>query len=278
MKSPERQLSASSTPKPPKAPMRKPGRLTLLGGVLAVAGLLAAGLFYMNGNGSSAPGTATTVATVNVLVAGHDITYRSVVGASDVSIKAMYASDVPAGAYTKLGDLKAKGAVATVNIPAGTAITASEMVSSADALIGVQVPSFLPIPPGYIAMTIPTGNLQGVAGYIQPGDYIIMVASHGAVVRTVYTQIHVIRIGPATFGTGSTAPAPTAAADSLTIVVTQCQSEYIIWLMANTTLRYNLESPSDYTGTADKDTSCPSITSAGGVTAKDIAAKWPGLA
>jgi Flp pilus assembly protein CpaB len=127
-------------------------------------------------------------------------------------------------------------------------------------------------------MTIPTSEEQGVAGYIQPGDYITIVATHGAVVRTVYTQIHVIRIGLATFGTSGNAPAPTNIASSLTIVVTQCQAEYIIWLLSNTQLRYTQESSSDYTGTVDKDVACPSIESAGGVNAKNIELKWPGLA
>jgi Flp pilus assembly protein CpaB len=271
----DKKANATGAPKPAKAPGRKPGRLTLLGGVLAIGGLLLAGMVYMNGNGSA---SAPSGATSGVLVATHDISYRQVVLASDLIVKQMYASDVPTGAYAQLSDLKAKGSVATVNIPAGTPITASEMVQSADALIGVQVPSFLPIPPGFVAMTIPTGEEQGVAGYPQPGDYITVVATHATVTRTVYTQVHIIRIGLATFGTGSTAPAPSAVASSLTILVTQCQAEYMIWLLANTTLRYTLESNSDYTGAADKDASCPSIESAGGVTAKDISTKWPGLA
>jgi pilus assembly protein CpaB len=266
----------ANSAKPVKVGRAKPGKLTILGGVLAVGGLVIAGMVTLNGGGgaqSTAGGAQTTV-----LVATHDLSYREVVMASDLTPKSMYTADVPAGAYTNLSDLKRLGSVATVNIPAGTPITASEMVSSADALIGVSVPSFLPIPPGYVAMTIPTGEQQGVAGYIQPGDYIAVVATHGSTTRTVYTQLHVIRTGPATFGTGTSAPAPTATADSLTIVVTECQSEYIIWLLANTTLRYNLESNSDYTGTADKDKSCPSVESAGGVTAHDISVKWPGLA
>ena len=251
-----------------------PGKLTLLGAALAVIGLVVAGGVYLTGASGVAPSGAQTT----VLVARQAIAYRQVVTAADLVSKQIYTIDVPTGAYTQAGDLKTNGSVAALNIPVGTVITASAMVQSADALISLQVPSFLPISPGYVAMTIPTGEEVGVAGYIQPGDYITLVSTHGTVTRTVYTQIHVIRIGLATFGSASSAPAPTNVASSLTIVVTQCQSEYLIWLMANTQMRYNLESSSDYTGMADKDPSCPTIASAGGVTAKDVAAKWPGLA
>ena len=217
-KDPKNTTAGSSGPKGGK----KPGRMTLIGAGLAIVGLLVAVLVYFNSSSSPAAPAAGGERTA-VLVATHDISYRQVVLASDVTLKQMYSSDVPTGAYTAVADLKSKGAMATVNIPAGTPLTASELVTSSDALIGATVPAFLPIPPGYVAMTLPTGEQQGVAGYIQPGDYVIIVATKGAVTRTVYTQIHVIRTGMAQLSTASTSTsqAPTTAASSLTIVVTE---------------------------------------------------------
>ena len=78
---------------------------------------------------------------------------------------------------------------------------------------------YLPIPKGYVALTIPTSEQQGVADYIQPGDYISVIAtvsSAGKVAaKTIFTQLHVIKVGmQGTTGSSS--------ATSLTVVVTQC--------------------------------------------------------
>ena len=39
------------------------------------------------------------------------------------------------------------------------------------------VSEYLRIPKGYVALTIPTSEQQGVADYIQPGDYISVIAT-----------------------------------------------------------------------------------------------------
>src|SRR5260370_41784574 len=81
---------------------------------------------------------------------------------------------------------------------------------------------FLPIPSGYVALTIPTSEQQGVADYIQPADYISVVATVSASAKvaanTIFTQIHVIRVGIAgAVGATSTS----SAASILTVVVSQ---------------------------------------------------------
>src|SRR5205807_7111757 len=40
-----------------------------------------------------------------------------------------------------------------------------------------SAPAYLPLAKGYVAMTIPTGEQQGVAGHISVGDYITVIAS-----------------------------------------------------------------------------------------------------
>jgi hypothetical protein len=64
----------------------------------------------------------------------------------------------------------------------------------------------------------------------------------------------------------------------MTLVLTQCQSEFINWFMVNATVKYTLESYKDYRPQDTKtDPTCPSVDAATGVRAADINARWPGL-
>ena len=65
---------------------------------------------------------------------------------------------------------------------------------------------------------------------------------------------------------------------SLTVVVTQCQAEYINWFLANGAIKYTLESYKDYTPRdIAVDSSCPNVDAAGGVTINQVTQKWPGF-
>jgi Flp pilus assembly protein CpaB len=134
---------------------------------------------------------------------------------------------------------------------------------------------YLPIPKGYVALTIPTSEQQGVADYIQPGDYISVIAtvtSGGRVaVKTIFTQLHVIKVGTQSSSSSS-------SASSLTVVVTQCQAEIITWFLTYAALKYSLESYQDYApGSQGPDPKCPSVGDAKGVTLQVIQANYPTL-
>jgi len=129
--------------------------------------------------------------------------------------------------------------------------------------------------------------VQGVAGYVQAGDFIDIVAvvtprnAQTANVRTIYSNVRVIRVGPAvpTSGGATAASQQTGGlASSLTIAVTQCQAEFINWFVANAQVRYTLLAYQDYQVTpAAADTTCPKAGSAAGVLEADIRKNWPGL-
>lgn len=219
-----------------------------------------------------------------VVVAARDLNIRVAIQPADLTVVQYHEGDVPPGAFAKVSDVG--GVVAAVNIKKGQPVTANIVLNSADAVLGPQT-AFLPIPTGFVALTIPTGEQVGVAGYIQVGDYISLVAAVPGKtannIRTIYTNIPVIRIGTAPPSAaaatpGTTPPQTGGLTTSLTVVVTQCQAEYISWFMANASLRYTLESYKDYQP-QDKtqDPTCPSVTSAKGVTQADIAKQWPGL-
>jgi len=131
---------------------------------------------------------------------------------------------------------------------------------------------------GYVALTIPTSEQQGVADNIQPGDYIAIIASVTSGIKvatlTVFANVHVIRVGtPAAAGAGS------SSANSLTVVVTECQAEYITWFLNNASLKYALESYQDYlpAGSQTKDPQCPNASSTKGVTQELVQKTFPTL-
>lgn len=267
------------------------GRLFIIVGLL-VAILGAGGLFFVStliGGGGGGGGGPTT----KVVTAASNIPLRHQLVAGDLTLTAVSGTNV--NVFTNIKD--AETLVTQIAITKGEIITADMLVKDPGLVTGAAV-QYLPLATGYVAMTIPSSEQQGVAGNIAVGDYITMVASASVsifqttpvggtqqvgppkfVVKTIFTNIHVIRLGP----TQPPAPAANGASSattststgqqvgvtsSLTIAVTQCQAEYITWFLANTTVRYTLEAFPDYLKTPPTADSlgCGDVTKTPGVT------------
>jgi len=72
-----------------------------------------------------------------------------------------------------------------------------------------------------------------------------------------------------------------AGQTSLTVVVNECEAEYLTWFLAKANLRYTLENFADYnkgtTNNPQQDTACPIDTATGVTNAiRPAAAKTPG--
>jgi Flp pilus assembly protein CpaB len=240
---------------------------TLLGILLALLVFGAFILVALNaGNASNGP-------TLSVVVATKDLQPRLPITGDSL---AMQTISVPAAYpkvyFSRMSDVQ--GTVPLVPISSGQAVTVNDVAKPSQAL-GAQS-EYLPIPHGYVAITIPTSEQQGVANFIQQNDYISVIAtvSTGTKVasKTIFTDLHVIRVG--TQGSGSN-----TSASSLTVVVTECEAEVITWFLTYAALKYSLESYQDYllTGTANPDPKCPSVGAAQGVTLQFMQATYPGL-
>lgn len=239
---------------------------TLLGIFLALLVIVAFVLVALNASQASSSPLQT------VVVAAKQLQPRVPIGAGDLSTRAL---NVPAN-YPKVyfaSVQEVAGMVPLVTIVPGEVVTSNDVVKTNQAL-GSQS-QYLPIPKGYVALTIPTSEQQGVAEYIQPDDYISIIAtvSSGTKVatKTIFTQLHVIKVGTAS-STGA------AAATSLTVVVTECEAEVITWFLTYAALKYSLESYKDY-APADQnpDPKCPTVNDAKGVTLQFIQAAYPTL-
>jgi pilus assembly protein CpaB len=284
----------------PPRPRASGGRLFIIvGAVLALVGFGAA--VALGSLGGSKGGSSVSGPTVLAVYAAKDISLRTTITSSDqVTVKAVPGSVLSGDAITIDGSLanqstakqqdaafkQTKDLIAEVNIKAGTPLLASMLAKSGDIVSGLQA-AYLPIPQGYVAFTMPTSEQIGVAGYIQPGDYISVVAQAGtqqtAAVVTVFPNLRVLRVGPANLqvtGAGGNqtqaAASPGANASSITVVVTPCQAELLKWLQTQTQLSYELESYKDYQpAPTGPDASCASVNSTKGITAQDITSRYP---
>jgi Flp pilus assembly protein CpaB len=140
-----------------------------------------------------------------------------------------------------------------------------------------------------------------VAGHITLGDYITVIASASLTIfntgssqptgppkvvsKTVFTNVRVIGLGPATSNVqpasgattvGGTQPSNGGVTSSLTIELTQCDAEFFVWFLGNTQLRYTLESVNDYLASppTGPDVNCSTIDAAHGVSQKEVEARY----
>jgi pilus assembly protein CpaB len=246
------------------------GRLYIVvGAVLAVlAFALAAGI-------ASLPLIQGTSGGTRIVVASHDIKARTKIVASDLTLASF--NPAPPQSFTVASQVEGKGA--KVDIVAGQPVTANLIAPSGDLLSNSDV-AYLPIATGWVAITVPTGELVGVGGYVQVGDRITMLATISTsafgqspgrnVVLTVFRDVPVLRVGPANSGTGTG-----QVTSSLTVLMTACDGEYLYWLLNNASMKYELESYHDYQGIPTQpDTKCPGVSSATGVGPKDVDARW----
>lgn len=243
---------------------------TLLGILLAI--LVIAAFVLVAINASAGQGTAQQT----VVVATRDLQPRIPIDAAALEMKSIPVAGYPASLFFhNFADVK--GMVPLVTIVSGEPIT-SNVIAKPGAALGAQS-EYLPIPSGYVALQLPTSDLQGVGGNIQPDDYISIIATvenNGKIAtKTIFHDIHVIRVGSAS--TGGAAAAATAS--SLTVVVTYCESEFITWFLTYASLKYELESYHDYqpSGSQASDPTCPGLTSAKGVTLQTVQAAFPSL-
>ncbi len=265
------------------ARQRRP--FTILGMLIAFITLAAFIFLAVRGGGAGA--VIPLSGDVSVVIAKVDIPARATITTDLLTVAKLNGKDVPPQSFRAIADVAGgkTARFALIDIKANQPVLANALVNSAD--LAAPQPSFLPIPQGFVAMTIPTSEEQGVAGYIQPGDYIGIIATvdKGAntASKTIFNNVHVIRVGTATvtITPGRNGPTATRVASggssSLTVVVNQCDAEYLTWFLAKTNLRYTLENFKDYDkGTANNPqqaAACP-IDKAEGVTNADVAKRF----
>jgi Flp pilus assembly protein CpaB len=259
--------------------------------------LLAAGGVYLLGSLGGGGGIGGSNQTV--VVASKAIPLRHRIVKDDLTTLKVSTNVIKT--YSNPSDLV--GLIAEIQISSGSVITSDMLARDIGLVSAGSAPEYLPLAPGYVALTIPTGEQQGVAGHITLGDYFTVVASGnltvffkpkaggaatsqvnvGQVSKTVFTNVRVIGLGPATSNlqpAGGTAVGGTQASNggvtsSITVEITQCDAEFFTWFVNNTQLKYTLESVADYAkAPSAPDPTCPDVLAAHGVGPTQVEARY----
>jgi Flp pilus assembly protein CpaB len=279
----------------PARPRPGGGRLFIIVGLL-LAVLAGAGVFFLgnlSGGGAIGGGPTTTV-----VIAKQAIPLRHAITADDLDTAKVSGAFTSANnTYSNKSDVL--NLIAEIQITKGSVITSDMLAKDIGLVPSGAAPAYLPLASGYVAMTIPTGEQQGVAGHITLGDYFTVIASASIAVfntsvapatgppkvisKTVFTNVRVIGLGPATANVqpaggattiGGTGPVG-GVTSSLTIELTQCDAEYFTWFLNNTQLKYTVESFHDYlTAPTAADPTCPTVQAAQGVSQKEVEARY----
>lgn len=217
----------------------------------------------------------------SVVVASQDIQSRAPIDAGMIAVRQLPAGAVPPRSFVRVADLTGYSAV--VSILKGQVITGNLVAQNPD-LISSATSAYLPIPQGYVAMTMPANEQQSVAGYVADGDYINVIATANTsqfspknprmVTRTVFTNVFVIRVGPPS--AASKQGQVQGLASSVTVVLSQCDAQFMDWLILNTSLKYSLLSYHDYgpNPLAAPDPTCPPTGKPGAVGPAQVDARW----
>ena len=279
----------------PARPRPGGGRLFIIVGLL-LAVLAGAGVFFLGnltGGGTIGGGPTTTV-----VIAKQAIPLRHAITIEDLDTTKVSGTFTSANnTYANKSDVL--NLIAEIQITKGSVITSDMLAKDIGLVPAGAAPAYLPLASGYVAMTIPTGEQQGVAGHITLGDYFTVIASASLTVfntstaaptgppkvvsKTIFTNVRVIGLGPATANVqpaggattvGGTGPVG-GVTSSLTIELTQCDAEYFTWFLNNTQLKYTVESFHDYlTAPTAADPTCPTVQSAQGVSQKEVEARY----
>jgi pilus assembly protein CpaB len=222
----------------------KSNRILLIFGVfLAIVAFGGALLVGRTGGGTNS--LVTGGKTVDVVVATKDIPASTQITADLVTIQKFSEDQTPPFAFHSK-DLVI-GKYAALPIHSGSAVIDYFVVSDQGSVQPAKQ-AFLPIPAGMVAMQIPTGELVGVGGYIQPDDRVDIIATvtlqagskQVQETKVTFTNLHIIRVGPA--GGANTR----GISSSLTVVVTLKQAEDLKFLLDSTNYKFVLKSVKDY--------------------------------
>jgi pilus assembly protein CpaB len=212
---------------------------------LAVALVLALGtgwltLTYLSNlqrqaNANSAP--------VSVVVASQEIPARVPITAAMLAVQTRPASAVDPNAIT---DMKsAVGSLSLITISPGEALNTSMVGRPEDVGLTVR------LTPGMRAVTVPIDKVKGIAGLIQPGDMVDVIAqppksgNAPPPASTILRGIRVLAIGDSLEETSATPSPEESMSTTATLEVTPKQADLLVMADLNATLRLALRSPKE---------------------------------
>ncbi len=195
-----------------------------------------------------------TVATRNIVIAAQDIAARTTITPAMLTTVERPADSIDIDAFTNPS--KVSGFLALTSIPKGAVITASRIGKPDNAPLPVRLKK------GTRALTIPIDPVSGVAGFIEPGDYVDLIAvmnrgDDAGKVKTFMHDVLVIAIGNTMEQASDPQASQAQAATTATLAVTPKQAEVITLAYSASQIRLTLRPPGDRDNHKDDGFSLP---------------------
>jgi len=220
--------------------MKNARRIPLIVGLLLALGT---GVLLLNYLTSLRPSDAA-VATKRVFLAAHDIPARALLNESVLVEATRPASEVDQDA---IADRRAvNGKYSLITIPAGSVVTGSKIGEAGANALPARLPN------GMRAVSISIDRVKGVAGLIQPGDRVDVVAVPPRVGSEVPRASAILR-GALVLAMGNTVETTSATPSpdtqnnltTVTLALTPDQVNLLAAADLNTTLRLALRPPKE---------------------------------
>ncbi|MFZ1919160.1 MAG: Flp pilus assembly protein CpaB [Terriglobales bacterium] len=164
-------------------------RLLMIGGLALAVGLLVSYTVYNQLRAHA----ANNQQMVQVVVASNDVQIGSKLTEHDVHLAAFPPASVPPGAFNRIAQIQGRGVI--LPISRGDFVLPDKL---ADENAGAGLPSL--IPQGMRAVSVRVNDVVSVAGFVQPGTRVDVMATgiHGAgedQTTTVLENVAVIAVG-----------------------------------------------------------------------------------
>jgi pilus assembly protein CpaB len=215
-----------------------------IGLIVAIVLAVGTGLMTLNYLSSVHRAVLSDVAEQRrIVVAAVDIPARAVITEAMLGSASRRISEIEPGALVDAG--KAIGSYALISIPAGSTITGTKVGHPQNVALSVVVKR------GMRAIAIGVDRVKDVAGLIQPGDRVDVIAVPSRVAGETPTGLTIVR-GALVLALGAQLEqsAPATAADqqgatTVTLGVTPAQATLLAAADITTTLRLSLRSPEE---------------------------------
>lgn len=181
-----------------------------------------------------------------VVISAADIPARAVITAAMLRLASRRASELEPGALAD--PAKAVGTYALISIPAGSTITGTKVGHPQNVALSVVVKR------GMRAIAIGVDRVKDVAGLIQPGDRVDIIAVPGRaggetpVGTTIVRGALVLALGTQLEQSAAAASTDLQNATTVTLGVTPSQATMLAAADINSTLRLSLRSPEESVG------------------------------
>jgi pilus assembly protein CpaB len=214
-------------------------RLLMIGGLALAVGLLVS--FAVYDRLRSSAGSSGNERAVQVVVAADDIQVGSKLEAHDVRMATVPLSSVPPGAFPGTSQILGRGAV--LPISKGEFILPSKLAALN---AGAGLPSM--IPPGMRAVSVRVNDVVSVAGFVQPGTRVDVLATgsqgggNDRQTTTVLENVAVIAVGKSL---DRSASADAQTAPVITLLVSPDDAQKLALVSQEGRIQLSLRNPLD---------------------------------